>query len=366
MTCRLFRSLNTSFLFTHMNLRKIRNPPSFNWLFARTQCSRSLILKGTRYTQRQVLDLVQNCSGSLQTLDLSFYTVEAPHLRQVLSNLHSLRHLVLAGCKLKDKALYELDRLPNLCVLNIDYNSSLRGFAFKDLDTRLSSLSFEGCQNIEVSSVAPLIQRSSETMTELRIDGEHWDTQGTVELLQLLPGLSKLSVAFSNEMGDMVLETLCGLSWEVLRLRKGVQFSHLALESVFSTWLPLLRYLDLSECYDLEDSTCVLISLNCPQLTHFYTFWCSKVEDNGIRSVVLNCEFLKVLGLTGLKSLTEGAFPLIEPVKSYDSLKELNVSQCDSVSDRHLWELHYRYPRMRILNYYGEPHGAWKAYENCK
>lgn len=105
-----------------------------------------------------------------------------------------------------------------------------------------------------------------------------------------------------------------------------------------------------------------MVALNCKKLMYLSVSGCRKIQSKGIRAIVEGCSEIAVLQVAGLEFITENAFPLEVTMKN---LKKLDLAKCGCVRDRHIWDLHFKYPHALIKNYYGKSVENWKPYEYC-
>jgi len=145
---------------------------------------------------------------------------------------------------------------------------------------------------------------------------------------------------------------------------------------LFSTKLDCLQTLNLDECELLEDSTIELIAKNCSKcLRKLSIQWNIKITNRGFSALLLKCIALEQLDATGLKNLQdECLFEAINletaardpqqalqqsqkkkglPTTALRSLNRLSFQKCDFVALEPLERVLELFPRMEIIDYYG-------------
>ncbi|XP_074652297.1 uncharacterized protein LOC141906806 [Tubulanus polymorphus] len=109
-----------------------------------------------------------------------------------------------------------------------------------------------------------------------------------------------------------------------------------------------LRYLDMSDCVDLEDGGLSIIASHCTQLCYLYLRRCTRVSDIGVQYIANYCTMLRELSLSDCRRITD--FGLRELSKLETSLRYLSIAKCDKISDvgvRYIAKFCYK---LRYLN----------------
>jgi hypothetical protein len=292
----------------------------------------------------------------LETLDISFHILTSKFFTDL--SFISLKKLIINDSKLKDSNLELVLSIPQLEHLNINYNSSLIGRPLSSTDRKLKALWFEGCERIEYQHILTYVQNHGSSLSQLGIDGEYYSCDEVCTILTFSPNLLQFAIEFANEMSGWLSDYLIKNDWEHLKIRRALNIPTSSFSKIFEMNLSKLLLLNLAECTYVDDSICIMISKNCPNLENFTLTWCSDVSDSGIEKVIFSCSRLKFVDLTGLKEITDRSFPL-EPLGVYRSLEMVILEKCNKISDEHLWKLSEEYPGIKIKNYYGEFKEGW-------
>ena len=99
-----------------------------------------------------------------------------------------------------------------------------------------------------------------------------------------------------------------------------------------------LRHLDLTGCVQLQDAGVQAIAMCCPNLTFFNIFYAKDVTDEGITSVISQCNGLRDCKLRALPNIRGNFIASIH--LSLPHLKSLDVRESDGVPLSSLRLLH--------------------------
>ena len=99
-----------------------------------------------------------------------------------------------------------------------------------------------------------------------------------------------------------------------------------------------LRHLDLTGCVQLQDAGVQAIAMCCPNLTFFNIFYAKDVTDEGITSVISQCNGLRDFKLRALPYIRGNFIASIH--LSLPNLKSLDVRESDGVPLSSLRLLH--------------------------
>lgn len=136
----------------------------------------------------------------------------------------------------------------------------------------------------------------------------------------------------------------------------------------------LLQYLDVTDCYSIDDDGLKIIVQNCPQLVYLYLRRCTQITgqlrthilaflkiafilitcilftflDYGLKFVPSFCTALRELSVSDCVNITD--FGLYELAKLGATLRYLSVAKCDQVSDAGLKVIARRCYKLRYLN----------------
>ncbi|KAL0089451.1 hypothetical protein J3Q64DRAFT_1635931 [Phycomyces blakesleeanus] len=148
-------------------------------------------------------------------------------------------------------------------------------------------------------------------------------------------------------------KTYSGLGLERLRLRDIASLSSDHLRGIVDGSRYSLLHLDISECNRLSSEGFVYLSSQCVLLETLLLAYQAGVEDEAIQLLVLHCNRLKHLDVSGCRSLTDEAFRAfvnesdITPI----ALETLDVSGLESeISRSILGSLLMKLPYLREMS----------------
>lgn len=349
-------------LFLNINLRRETQSVDVSWLLLKilTHSTHILSLSGTEYEESEMLSVIAACGKDLKSLDVSFCNLSGGFFRSLNTKCWFISELIIRDAKLTDDQLQGVFTLPHLKKLRLSNNNFLKGHSFLSIKNPLSELDCDGCEKLRFDSIQHVVELSKEHMTELLIDGEQFSTEQVCSLLTILSNIRKFGIYFANEMDNRLFGCMYEIPWEFLTINKASYLQEPGFYSLFSRPHLNLQDLHLCECSEINDETVTSIGLNCPNLRNLSLTWCMNVHDIGIYTIIQHCHYLRSLVFTGLKFITDAGFPTDPMPKVYEKLMVLNLSQCDRVPDSHLWRIQLEFPRMKILNYYGETSSGWR------
>lgn len=112
-----------------------------------------------------------------------------------------------------------------------------------------------------------------------------------------------------------------------------------------------LRFLDMTDCYALEDEGLQTLTLHCTQLQHLYLRRCVRIGDAGVQAIGINCPYIKELSISDCRKVTD--YGVCALSKIGDNLRYLSVAKCDKVSDVGVIQLAKNCRKLRYLNVRG-------------
>lgn len=298
----------------------------------------------------------------LQSLSLSSCgTLTKEGINEFVTFCPQLREIDFEACVMTDECLEVLGELP-LQKLNARYCTHLtdHGLTFLAIHCRqLTSLNFDGIQWISHEAIAILIENCMGRLEHLWLDGEDM-TDVTVELISKCHHLKSFGLSFCDSLSDQSLKYMQKMTNLVtLRLKKGTEFSSQALKELFKHLHPQrtgnargLLHVNIAECSKLDDAAVAALADSCRYLESIDISWCWEVTDAGLEHVINKCHRVVDMNICGAKDLRGN--PLKEIPKHMPSLRSLNATQCNLVSDDLLEELAFLMPEMIVTNYYGE------------
>lgn len=111
-----------------------------------------------------------------------------------------------------------------------------------------------------------------------------------------------------------------------------------------------LRFLDMTDCYALDDEGLRTVSLHCSHLRFLYLRRCVRIGDNGLQFIAHYCSGIRELSISDCRKITD--FGLCELAK-LDDLRYLSVAKCDKVSDVGIIHITKHCRKLRYLNMRG-------------
>ncbi|XP_032871065.1 F-box/LRR-repeat protein 7 [Amblyraja radiata] len=128
-----------------------------------------------------------------------------------------------------------------------------------------------------------------------------------------------------------------------------------------------IRYLNMTDCFLLEDQGLHTIAAHCTQLTHLYLRRCIRVTDEGLHFLMLYCTTIKELSVSDCRAVTD--FGMREVAKLEAHLKYLSIAHCVRITDVGVRYIAKYCSKLRYLNARGcdglTDHGIEYLAKNC-
>ncbi|XP_042202851.1 F-box/LRR-repeat protein 7 [Callorhinchus milii] len=128
-----------------------------------------------------------------------------------------------------------------------------------------------------------------------------------------------------------------------------------------------IRYLNMTDCFVLEDEGLHTIAAHCTQLTHLYMRRCIRVTDEGLRYLMLYCTSIKELSVSDCRAVSD--FGMREVAKLEVQLKYLSIAHCGRITDVGIRYIAKYCSKLRYLNARGcegiTDHGIEYLAKNC-
>uniref|UniRef100_A0A8C2D1M8 F-box/LRR-repeat protein 7 n=1 Tax=Cyprinus carpio TaxID=7962 RepID=A0A8C2D1M8_CYPCA len=128
-----------------------------------------------------------------------------------------------------------------------------------------------------------------------------------------------------------------------------------------------IRYLDMTDCFALEDEGLHTIAAHCTQLTHLYLRRCVRLTDEGLRFLVIYCPSVRELSVSDCRFISD--FGLREIAKLEGRLRYLSIAHCGRITDVGVRYIAKYCNRLRYLNARGceglTDHGVEHLAKNC-
>ncbi|GAB1609346.1 F-box/LRR-repeat protein 7-like [Argonauta hians] len=109
-----------------------------------------------------------------------------------------------------------------------------------------------------------------------------------------------------------------------------------------------LLYLDMSDCYHLDDNGLEILSLHCSRIQSLYLRRCPQVTDKGLQRVTTSCTGLKDLSISDCPNITD--FGIMELSRNEPELRYLSIAKCEKISDVGIKYIAQHCLKLRYLN----------------
>ncbi|GES77561.1 F-box/LRR-repeat protein 20 isoform X1 [Rhizophagus clarus] len=292
--------------------------------------------------------LVSPAKHALKILDLSVTSITNISLISIGFNCTSLEKLFLEGCK-------EISNITSLANLSSTCN----------LTTLVLSHYIDGCYKITDDGI-DLIATKLIKLKYLVIDGQEINDCSVISVLRNCKELELFAISFSEFLTDIVLEEIIlnlQPKFKFLKLRKGTLFS----EEGFRNFFEALKRrehsfysLDFSECTNITNSN--LFYFYQPQLKWLSLDWCWGIKDSSLIYLITGCPIIQEIMMTGCNYITcELLFDKIEQL-DLTSLITLNFYTCKLIEPELIMKLGKLYPKLYIIDYYGEVYKQGKKF----
>ncbi|XP_072307245.1 F-box/LRR-repeat protein 7-like [Eucyclogobius newberryi] len=128
-----------------------------------------------------------------------------------------------------------------------------------------------------------------------------------------------------------------------------------------------IHFLDMTDCFSLEDEGLRTIASHCPRLTHLYLRRCTRLTDEALRHLSLHCPSIRELSLSDCRLVSD--FGLREVARLEGCLRYLSVAHCTRITDVGIRYVARYCPRLRYLNARGceglTDHGLGHLARSC-
>lgn len=304
---------------------------------------------------------VPSCAKTLNCLDIGFSDISPAVLKTTFStDLPRLVHLNLEGCRFLD--------MDSLLVIIPRVSKSLKRISlshcFRLTDDcltyicealpYLTHVNLDGVEWISDQGVKTIVDHLGAIILALWLDGENLSNT-SCELVAQCQRLRLLSIryceCFTNVLPLRQISTLRSLS-----IRKNSEIDRDQVTQLFDfndSHLTGLNYLDISECYAINDDIVGVICRLCgSSLSYLMLEWCWEVTDAGIQKIAESCPHLIRLCLNGMHNLIGHPFASIPSV--FPCLSVLNLTNCNSICDELIQKVVDENPHLIVFTYYGE------------
>eukprot|EP00981_Chlorochromonas_danica_P008794 scaffold2312_cov165-Ochromonas_danica.AAC.34 len=309
-----------------------------------------------------VLSIAQNCKG-LDFLDLSrtdmTYRISDVCLMALGQKTQSLRYLKLnhcdqvsdvglgwlvEGCQLIEQLeLSGCDKITDAGLRVLGNNchalTSLDISRAKAVsDVGIASLA-RGCPQLRTLRCSGLFLLSDPSLASYRPGRalEAWEEViGVAAISKQCPNMEMLDLSGCFRLNRFIGQFLCNLSGLIHLNLKGcnqcLPTSLLALAPA----VPRLEVLNLSDCGKaVTNKVLQAFAQHCPKIASLYLCRCEDIKEAGIKAVS-NLNQLKLLDLSGCRSLTDSMLVPLSQIDRVPELYHMDVTHCPRVGDSFL------------------------------
>lgn len=297
------------------------------------------------------------CQGVSADLVASL-TANAPHVQEAsfeASDLKDAAAVLVSGWKALHTVNLTLTHVTEESVVHIAKKCS----KLKHLNVETTGLT--------ENAMKVVVEERRTNLRKLYLEGS-WLSDTSCEMLSRCKELDTLSILNAKRLTDKSLRSLTSFTkLKYLRITQGLSFSSRGLSSLFRESKSRLTFLDLSECFDVNDGVVhsITSSKSGSHLEILTLDHCCFLTDTGIDAIVKKCRNLKVLSVAGSK-LIKGA-SLKNASLTMPNLTSLNLRLCDNVKENVICELLEKKVNLRIRDPRGRkalagvPPEEWKT-----
>ncbi|KAI9866756.1 MAG: SCF ubiquitin ligase complex subunit [Trichoglossum hirsutum] len=110
-----------------------------------------------------------------------------------------------------------------------------------------------------------------------------------------------------------------------------------------------IKRLKFNDCSQLTNDSIVALARNCPQILEIDLHKCSLITDISVTSLIANGSHLRELRLAHCELITDEAFLALPNDRTFDSLRILDLTACDQLTDNAVQKVINSAPRLRNL-----------------
>ncbi|KAL0628774.1 LOW QUALITY PROTEIN: F-box/LRR-repeat protein 7, partial [Plecturocebus cupreus] len=214
----------------------------------------------------------------------------------------------------------------------------------------LETVTVSGCRRLTDRGLYTIAQCCPE-LRRLEVSGcYNISNEAVFDVVSLCPNLEHLDVSGCSKVTCISLTREASIKLSPLH---GKQIS--------------IRYLDMTDCFVLEDEGLHTIAAHCTQLTHLYLRRCVRLTDEGLRYLVIYCASIKELSVSDCRFVSD--FGLREIAKLESRLRYLSIAHCGRVTDVGIRYVAKYCSKLRYLNARGcegiTDHGVEYLAKNC-
>ncbi|XP_057246365.1 F-box/LRR-repeat protein 7 isoform X1 [Malurus melanocephalus] len=214
----------------------------------------------------------------------------------------------------------------------------------------LETVIVSGCRRLTDRGLYTIAQCCPE-LRRLEVSGcYNISNEAVFDVVSLCPNLEHLDVSGCSKVTCISLTREASIKLSPLH---GKQIS--------------IRYLDMTDCFVLEDEGLHTIAAHCTQLTHLYLRRCVRITDEGLRYLMIYCPSVKELSVSDCRFVSD--FGMREIAKLEARLRYLSIAHCGRITDVGIRYIAKYCGKLRYLNARGcegiTDHGVEYLAKNC-
>ncbi|KAI9720889.1 MAG: hypothetical protein M1812_002728 [Candelaria pacifica] len=222
-------------------------------------------------------------------------------------------------------------------------------FAYFDLVKRLNLSNAELADKISDGTVQSLMGCKRVERLTLTNCSKLTDL-GVMALVEGNRSLLALDISGLNSITDQTLEVVAN---NCVRLQ-GLNISG----CVYVTDKPLIeisencrhiKRLKLNYCSELTDDSIVALANNCPYMLEIDLHDCRNITSKAANALITKGRYLRELRLAHCSLVTDEAFLTLPNGRTYESLRILDLTNCDQLADEGVEKIISAAPRLRNL-----------------
>nr|XP_015219501.1 PREDICTED: uncharacterized protein LOC107079475 [Lepisosteus oculatus] len=300
-------------------------------------CPKSLTLyrcQSESITDKGLDDLFRQCKYSLK--ELSVTSCSGPRLSGDSVLLHCTAHCI------------------QLTSVDISWTGAtdMGVLSLVNSCNRLQSLSINGCQMTD-DALKGLVKRHGKSLNRLEAFGCHaLSAKSMSSLADQCPNLRVLNIGQMPKITDVCLTHMIPCFKHLTSINvTGINVVRDRTVHCIVKHCSKLESLTLSSCPCITDVSLVEVSTYLPTIRYFDVSGCRKVTDTGVQAITLTCRHLQYLDLSSTRTGKRGVCLLAN--YCYRSLECVKLSFCKDVSEDAVKKLCKNCKRLKLLHLFG-------------
>ncbi|KAI9684214.1 MAG: SCF ubiquitin ligase complex subunit [Trizodia sp. TS-e1964] len=110
-----------------------------------------------------------------------------------------------------------------------------------------------------------------------------------------------------------------------------------------------IKRLKLNNCSQVGDDSIIAFAYHCPHMLEIDLQNCKNITDTSVTALITYASHLRELRLAHCSLITDEAFSRLNNYRSFDSLRILDLTACDDLTDKAVAKIVERAPRLRNL-----------------